>query len=92
MDYMKIATKLQLEDLDPRYQEVADIIGVENYIKLCEYAGGSSIFFPLIRNVVKRHIYSKIHQFGGSMSKQQIARAYGVSRSTVYRIFKEMEG
>lgn len=43
---MSALEKLQLEDLDQEQQEVAEVIGLENYKRLVDVFGGLSIYIP----------------------------------------------
>lgn len=92
MDYLEIAKKnLRIEDLIPQHQDIAQIIGLDNYIRLCECIGGSSLYIPTLKEAAKQHIYNKVRSSQGIMSKEQLARVYGLSKSTVYKLLKDGE-
>lgn len=90
MDYLEIAKKkATMEDLDEKYQGIAGIIGMDNFIRLCEYMGGGSIYFPTLKEALKPYVYRMVLNSAGIMSKEQLARAYGLSKSTVYKLFHD---
>lgn len=90
MDYLKnVKRNLILGDLEPKYREIAEIIGIENYIKLCDVFGGGSLYIPTGKEVTKRYIYSKVVQAKGILTARQLSQMYGISMAKVYQILKE---
>lgn len=87
-----IKDKITIEDLDEAKQDVASVIGIDNYIRLCEEFGGTSLFFPKIDGLVKKRVYKKVVELKDIMPKYQIAKMLGLSTSTVYKIINEYEG
>lgn len=87
-----IKDKIAIEDLNEDRQDVASVIGIGNYIKLCEEFGGTSLFFPKMDNLARNCVYKKAIELKDVMSKEQIAKMLGLSRSTVYKIINEYEG
>lgn len=87
-----IKNKITIEDLDESKQDVASVIGIENYIKLCEEFGGTSLFFPKMDSLTKNYIYKKVIELKDIMTKYQIAKMLDLSKSTVYKIINEYEG
>lgn len=88
----KIKDRITLEDLDEAKQDVASVIGVDNYIKLCEEFGGTSLFFPKMDKLTKNLVYKKVIELKDVMPKYQIAKMLGLSTSTVYKVINEYEG
>lgn len=86
-----IKDKITIEDLDEAKQDVAAVIGIDNYIKLCEEFGGTSLFFPKMNSLEKCYSYKKVIELKDIMPKDQIARMLGLSKSTVYKIINEYE-
>ena len=70
-------------------QDVASVIGVDNYIKLCEEFGGSSLFFPKIDHIIRNRVYKKVIELKDVVPVYQIARMLGISRATAYKVIKE---
>ncbi|MBD5497125.1 MAG: hypothetical protein HDR11_05075 [Lachnospiraceae bacterium] len=80
---------LTMENIEERYKEVCLVIGLDNYIKLCKFLGGTTLYVPTIKQLSKKYIKSCILASKDSLSVSQIARAYGVSDSFVYSTIKE---
>lgn len=90
MDYLETAKKnIQIGDLPPQCQEIAYITGLDAFIRLCECVGGSSIYIPTFREAARPYIYKKVRSSKGIMTKPQLAKAYGLSKSTVYNLLKD---
>lgn len=78
-----------LEDLQEQHREIAEVIGIENMVKLSEVFGGSSIYIPQKRELLKNRIYKAIsEEFDGGNIKK-LAAKYQVSEATIYKIVKE---
>lgn len=41
-----------LEDISESYRPVVDIIGIEKFIELSEYAKGDELYFPKTENII----------------------------------------
>lgn len=80
---------LTAKDLQEQHQMVADAIGVDGLIKLCEHFGGSSIYIPQKKELLKNKIYSMIYREYDGGNIKQLAVKYGVSEATVYNIVRE---
>lgn len=81
--------KIEIEDLQEQYQDIAEIIGMDNLLALCERMGGSNVYIPMKDKLVKNITYKKvIEEFDGSNIKI-LARKYGISESTVYRLVRD---
>lgn len=86
-----IKDKITMEDIDEDRQDVAAVIGIENYIKLCEEFGGTSLFFPKMDSLARNCIYKKVIELKDIMTKYQIAKMLGLSKSTVYKVIKDYD-
>lgn len=84
--------KLTLDDLQQQHREYAEVIGLDNLLKLADTFGGTSIYIPQRRELMKNKIYAAIYkEFDGS-NLQQLTQKYGVSKSTVYKIVQDKIG
>ena len=78
--------KIRIEELKEQHREYAEIIGVENLIRLAEAYGGAAIYIPKIDDLLKSQKSAAIiREFNGS-NVRQLARKYDVSERTVYRL------
>ncbi|MGN1144892.1 MAG: Mor transcription activator family protein, partial [Acetatifactor sp.] len=79
----KLLKELTKEDLQEQHQEFAEVIGVENLIKLSNYFGGTSIYIPQRRELVKLKVYGMIKAEYNGTNIKELAGKYDVSESTV---------
>ncbi len=88
-DYTKkIFEELRPEDLQENHKEIADVIGFDNLLKMVDYFGGSSVYFPQKYDLCKNRMHIEIlKQYDGTNIKQ-LAVNYGVSEKTIYTILK----
>lgn len=48
----ELTKETSMEDIAPSYRKVAQIVGVEKFIELSEYALGDEIYFPKVENIL----------------------------------------
>lgn len=77
---------LTLDDLQEQHRQYAEIIGIENLLKLADVYGGTSIYIPQRRELIKNRIYNMIYKEFDGGNIDQLTRKYGVSKSTIYKI------
>ena len=83
---------IKIEDLQDRHQVYAEVIGVDNMIKLSQMFGGSSIYIPQPDELIKNRKYRSIVRGyeDGETSIKCLAQKYQVSESTVYRLVRDL--
>ena len=86
----KILKELTQEDLQEQHKEFAEVIGMENLIALSKHFGGSSIYIPQKRELVKLKVYGMIKQEYNGTNIKELAVKYDVSESTVYNVVRDI--
>lgn len=81
---------LQISDLQEQHQEFAEVIGIDNLIRLSEYFGGTSIYVPQKRELVKLKKYELIRKEYNGSNIKELANKYDLSERTVYSILHDM--
>lgn len=85
MDRGKLKKLVTLGDLKDDMRDVAEIVGVENAVKLMEYFGGSRVYFKLLDEalapVQKRAVLEAFHIQGKDLDT--IRREFQLAESTV---------
>ncbi len=84
--------ELTLDDLQDQHREYAEVIGVDNLLRLSDNFGGPSIYIPQRRELEKNRIYRRIYQEFDGSNLQELTQKYGVSKSTVYKIVSDKIG
>lgn len=79
----------KLEDIPDRYRPIVDIVGVEKFIELAEYARGDELYFPKTETVLKcaRNRYIK-NQYNGKNDKE-LAATFNITVQQVASILKD---
>jgi Mor family transcriptional regulator len=84
-----VRDEVKIEDLHPKYQMIARIIGVDNALKLGEEIGGEALYLPKLTGhrspllkLRNRRIYA---QFDGS-NVLQLSKKYGITPRRIYAI------
>lgn len=80
--------EITIEDLQEQYRDYAEVIGVENAVKLSNFLGGSHICIPKLENLLKAGRYKNIIEEYDGTNIKQLAVKYGVSERTVYRLLE----
>ena len=62
-----------LDDISESYRPVVEIIGIEKFIELSEYAKGDELYFPKTENIIAPARNRRIKkEWNGYNSKEQI--------------------
>lgn len=92
---MKVSEKsllkdLSINDLQEQHREFAEVVGLEGLIKLSDHFGGSSIYIPQRRELVKLKVHALIRKEYNGTNIKELANKYSLSESTVYSVLREM--
>jgi Mor family transcriptional regulator len=80
---------LTFEDLPEVYQSVADIVGMENTMKLARTFGGAALYFPRIQCVLReKRDQAILREFNGA-NHRELARRHGLSEQRIRMILRE---
>lgn len=82
--------KLNISLLPGDIQKYCRIIGIDNYLKLSEAAGGKKIYIPKKDGILKYFYIEKIlkeHQEGVTVAT--LSQKYGISERTIYNHIKK---
>lgn len=86
----QLLRELKMEDLEAQHREIAEVIGIENLVKLSRYFAGNPVYAPKIENLVKNKKYSLIRQEYDGTNIKKLSTKYDVCESTVYNILRDM--
>lgn len=77
-----------LEDISESYHPVVQIIGVEKFIELSEYAKGDSLYFPKPENVIAPARNRRIKKEWNGYNSRQLAEKYNLTTKQIGNILK----
>lgn len=86
----KLLQDLTIEDLQEQHRDFAQALGMENLIRLSEHFGGTSIYVPQRRELVKQRVYGLIRKEYDGTNIKELASKYDVSESTVYNVVRDI--
>lgn len=79
---------VDISDVPPPYQPVVSLIGLDNFLKLCQYAMGDELYFPMqdsiLRNARNRLI---IREYNGC-NASELSRKYNLTPVHIKNIVK----
>ncbi len=85
----EILKSLTIEDLQEQHRGIAEAVGVAGLISLTDMFGGSSIYIPQKRELVKNRVYQNILQEYDGTNIKELTVKYDVCESTVYNIVRD---
>ncbi len=80
--------KINLNEFREPYKSIAEVIGVETMIKLSENFPSVTLYIPTISGLLKQTNYKNIMNEYNGANIRYLARKYGVSERTIYRILE----
>lgn len=84
----RLLKELRLENLQELHREIANVVGVDGMIKLSDYFGGTTIYIPKQRELVKNLVIEKIQEGYTGTNIRELAQKYDVSESFVYNALR----
>lgn len=81
--------ELTLDDLPDSQREIAEVIGIDNLLKLSDNFAGNALYINQRKELEKEMVYRRIFREFDGGNVMELTQRYGVSRATVYNIVKE---
>lgn len=80
---------IKIEDLSEELIPVANFIGLSKFLELCEAFGGSSIYLPTMKSILRTHRNEEIiRRYNGKNSKE-LAKEFCISEMYVKSIIRK---
>ena len=82
---------LKLNDIPAQYYDIAEFMGVDKFVKFCDYFGGTHIYIPKVNTLVNI-IRDKeiIDMYKSGISIKNISKKYNITQNRVRKIIKEV--
>lgn len=84
----RLIAETQIKDVPENFQAIAQLIGIDNMIKLARYCQGAEIYFPkpetIYRQVRNRHIKDEYNGY----NEKELAIRYDVTIEQIKRILR----
>lgn len=78
-----------IEDIAETYRPVAEIIGVEAFARLGEYARGDELYFPKVESIVTPARNRRIKQEYNGYNLKELAEKYNLTTKQISNILKD---
>ena len=85
----EIAGEIRIESLPEEYQMVAEIIGLENALRLAEKFPSMRIYIPKFDKLVRDRRDMRIRKEFTGFNHRELARKYNMSESWIREIVKK---
>lgn len=81
---------IHLHDVPLQHRDIAEFLGIDNYIKFCEIFGGGNIYIPTKKTLINSIRNKEINMlyFKGYTIKE-LSRKYNLTNSSIRQIIKK---
>lgn len=77
-----------ISDIPDRYQRIVEIIGVEKYIELSDYAKGDELYFPKVDSILAPARNRRIRKEFNGYNAKELADRYNLTLPQILNIIK----
>ena len=88
MDNNEILRNVDVSDIPETYQPVVSLIGLDNFLKMCNYAMGDELYFPMQESILRNARNRLIIQEYNGNNLSELSRKYGLTRNYIRNIVK----
>lgn len=78
-----------IEDIPDRYAEIVEIIGIDKFVEMAEYARGDKIYFPKTENILAPARNRRIKKEYNGYNTKELAERYNLTTIQVGNILKD---
>ena len=79
----------QIDDISESYRPVVEIIGVDKFIELSDYAKGDELYFPKIENIIAPARNRRIKKEWNGYNLKQLAEKYNLTTKQISNIIND---
>lgn len=83
-----LVSETTLEDIADSYRPVAEIIGIQKFMELCEYAMGDELYFPKAESVIAPARNRRIKKEWNGYNAKELAEKYNLTTKQIGNILK----
>ena len=86
---MELIAETTLEDISDSYRKVVEIIGIEKFIELSDYARGDELYFPKVENIIAPARNRRIKKEWNGYNSKELADKYNLTTKQIGNILKD---
>lgn len=76
-------------DVPEAYQPVVSLIGLEGFLKLCQYAMGDDLYFPKIDTMIRHARNRLIREEYNGYNAKELSKKYGITFNQMKSLVKD---
>ncbi len=88
MDNDVLLNHVDVSDIPETYQPVVSLIGLDNFLKLCRYAMGDELYFPMQKSILCSTRNRLILQEYNGYNFEELSRKYNLTVKQIKNILK----
>ena len=85
---LELIAETTLEDISENYRPVVEIIGIEKFIELSDYAKGDELYLPKVENVIAPARNRRIKKEWDGYNSKELAEKYNLTLKQIGNILK----
>lgn len=85
----ELVAETTIEDIAENYRPVVEIIGIEKFVELSEYAMGDELYFPKTENILAPARNRRIKQEWNGYNSKELAERYNLTIKRISDILKD---
>ena len=88
MDSNELLKLVDVSDIPETYQPVVSLIGLDNFLKMCRYAMGDEVYFPMQKNILLKTRNRLIVQEYNGYNLEELSQKYDLTAKHISNIIK----
>ncbi len=85
----QLISETTIQDISETYRPVVELIGMENFVKLGDYAKGDELYFPKVENIVAPARNRRIKKEWDGYNSKELAEKYNLTLKQIGNILKD---
>ena len=88
--FKELIQQTTIGDISERYREIVEIVGIEKFIELSNYARGDELYFPKAENIVGPARNRRIKkEYAQGSSDKELSDKYDLTVKQIWNILKD---
>lgn len=81
---------ITMDDIGEKYRPIVEIIGIEKFVELSDYAKGDELYFPKVENVTAPARNRRIKAEWNGYNSKELADKYNLTVKQISNILKDV--
>ncbi len=86
MDSNNLLKDVEISDIPEAYHPIVSLIGLDNFLKMCEYSMGDEIYFPMRETIFRKARNRLIIQEYNGYNHAELAKKYNLTSKQIKNI------